>query len=151
MKWRLSRRELDLTTPVVMGVLNVTPDSFSDGGRFLTPEAALAQARAMVEEGARIIDVGGESTRPGAAPAGIAAGIARERIALDPGFGFGKRLDHNLRLLAQLPALAALGFPLLVGLSRKSLFKQLLNRAADERLAGSVAAAAIAVWQGASI
>jgi dihydropteroate synthase len=85
------------------------------------------------------------------AEACIRAGLARERIVIDPGFGFGKRLEHNLALLRGLPALAALGLPLLVGLSRKSMFKQLLNRAADERVAGSAAAAAIAVWQGAVI
>jgi len=253
MKWRLPRCELDLGTPVVMGVLNVTPDSFSDGGRFVEPAAAIAQARAMVADGARIVDVGGESTRPGAAPvsaqaemdrvlpvierikadldcvisvdtmkpavmeaacaagaqiinddnalradgalavaakrgAGVClmhmqgeprtmqdnpqygdvvsevrsylaqraeacmnAGIPRDCIAVDPGFGFGKRLEHNLSLLHGLPELARLGFPVVAGLSRKSIFKQLLDRAPGERLAGSVAAAAIAVWQGAAV
>ena len=253
MKWRLSRSEIDLGTPVVMGVLNVTPDSFSDGGKFQEPDAALAQARLMVAEGARIVDVGGESTRPGAAPVGVQeeldrvlpviarmkaeldcvisvdtmkpavmdaacaagaqivndvnalraegalavavkhgagvclmhmqgaprtmqdhpryadvvaevrahlaqraeacvkAGIAGDRIAVDPGFGFGKLLEHNLALLRGLPELASLGLPVVAGLSRKSMFKQLLDRAADDRLAGSIAAAAIAVWQGAHI
>jgi len=236
-----------------MGVLNVTPDSFSDGGKFADPEAALAQARAMVEEGAAIVDVGGESTRPGAQPvpeaqelervlpvieriraaldcaisvdtmkpgvmraacaagadlindvlalrapgaleaardtgaavclmhmqgeprtmqqapryadvvaevrgflearvaACVNAGIARERIVLDPGFGFGKTLEHNLQLLAGVDRLTAMGFPVLVGVSRKSMFGQLLGRPADQRIPGGIAAAALAAWQGARI
>lgn len=244
---------LDLAQPCVMGVLNVTPDSFSDGGEFMAADAAIARARQMVADGAAIIDVGGESTRPGAAPvpleaelarvrpvvealagelpvplsvdtskpevitavaragAGLindtralrepgalsaaaatglpvclmhmqgtpktmqedpryddvveevraflaerrrvaeAAGIPRERILLDPGFGFGKTDSHNARLLAHLPRLRTLGAPLLVGLSRKSLVGRVLGRALPERLPGSVAAAALAVWQGASI
>jgi len=236
-----------------MGVLNVTPDSFSDGGQFTTPEAALARARAMVEEGAAIVDVGGESTRPGAQPvseaqelervlpvierirgevdcaisidtmkpavmraacaagaelindvmalrapgalevaresgaavclmhmqgeprtmqqapryedvvedvraflearvaASVAAGIPRERIVLDPGFGFGKTLEHNLQLLAGIDRLADLGLPVLVGVSRKSMFGQLLGRPAPERVPGAIAAAVLAAWQGARI
>ncbi|MGH8481168.1 MAG: dihydropteroate synthase [Nevskiaceae bacterium] len=253
MRLRLKNRTLDLSTPVVMGVLNVTPDSFSDGDRFVTPDAALAQARAMVAEGARIVDVGGESTRPGVEPvpeaqelervlpviehihaeldcvvsidtmkpavmrAACAAGaelindvlalrapgaleagrdsgaavclmhmqgeprsmqqaprygdvvaevrdflhgrvaacervgLARERIVVDPGFGFGKTLEHNLRLLGALDRLAPPGVPLLVGVSRKSMFGQLLGRAVGEREAGSLAVAALAAWQGAAI
>lgn len=245
-------RTLDLSAPVVMGVLNVTPDSFSDGGRFHDVDAAVARGRQMADEGAAVIDVGGESTRPGADPvpeaqeldrvvpvierlrretdcvisvdtmkpavmraacaagagiindvnalraggaldaaratgaavilmhmrgeprtmqrdphyddvaaevgaflreraaACVAAGIARERIALDPGIGFGKTLEHNLALLAALPRLAD-GLPLVVGVSRKSMFKALLGRAVEERLPGSLAAAAIAVWQRAAI
>lgn len=244
---------LDLTQPCVMGVLNVTPDSFSDGGEFIAADAAIARARQMVADGAAIIDVGGESTRPGANPvplevelarvislvealagelpvplsvdtskpevitaaaragaglindvralrepgalsaaaaAGLpvclmhmqgtpktmqedpryddvveevraflaerraaaeAAGIARDRILLDPGFGFGKTDPHNARLLARLPRLHTLGAPLLVGLSRKSLVGRVLGRELSERMPGSVAAAALAVWQGASI
>jgi dihydropteroate synthase len=237
-----------------MGILNVTPDSFSDGGRFASLEAALAQARRMYAEGAAIIDVGGESTRPGAAPvsvqeeldrilpvverlaaevdvvisvdtsapevireaaargagflndvralqrpgalqvaaatglpvclmhmrgqpstmqerpayedilgevqafllkriaACVVAGIPAQRIVLDPGFGFGKTVDHNLALLRSLSRLEALGHPLLVGLSRKSMFATILNGAAvDQRLHASVAAAAIAVMNGAKI
>ncbi len=236
-----------------MGVLNVTPDSFSDGGQFADPAAALARARVMVEEGAAIIDVGGESTRPGAPPvpeqqeldrvlpvierirrelgcaisvdtmkpavmraacaagaelindvmalrapgaleaardtgaavclmhmqgeprtmqqapvyadvvedvcaflreraaACVAAGIPRERIAVDPGFGFGKTLNHNLALLAGIDVIADLGLPVLVGVSRKSMFGTLLERPADQRVAGGLAAAALAVWQGARI
>lgn len=237
-----------------MGVLNLTSDSFYDGGRHVLLESALAHARRMADDGADLIDVGGESTRPGAEPvdeqqeldrvipvierlreqvsclisidtmkpavmreacaagarlindvnalrapgameavrdAGAAAclmhmqneprtmqlapsyvdvladvtdyllarahdcvdhGIARESLLLDPGFGFGKRLEHNLALLAGLPALGALGFPLLVGLSRKAMLGQLCDGAAvDQRLAASVAAATAAVLGGAAI
>jgi dihydropteroate synthase len=246
-------RVLDLSRPAIMGVLNVTSDSFSDGGRYNSPEAALAHARAMVDAGATIIDVGGESTRPGAEPvplqqeldrvlpvieklradvdvlisidtmkpqvmsaaiaagAGLvndvlalqtpgalaavaqtraavclmhmqgtpqtmqvdpqygdvvtevgaflqaradacrAAGIARDRIVFDPGFGFGKTLQHNLQLLRDLPQLTSCGYPLLVGLSRKSMLGKLLGRPAGERLAGSLALATIAVLRGARI
>jgi dihydropteroate synthase len=246
-------RVLDLSQPAVMGVLNVTPDSFSDGGRFATGQAALAQARAMHSAGARIIDVGGESTRPGAAPvdeqveqdrvlpviealvreldvivsvdtmkpgvmrAAVAAGagmindvralqepgaleaacaseaavclmhmqgeprtmqadpvyadvvaevseflvrraracelagISPDRIALDPGFGFGKTLAHNLGLLAGLTRLTGAGYPLLVGLSRKSMLGKLLGREVGARLPGSLALATIAVLNGARI
>ncbi len=236
-----------------MGILNLTPDSFSDGGRWLKPEAALRHAALMVEQGAALIDVGGESTRPGAmavpeteemarvvpiieqlaarldvvisvdtmkpavmraavaagatmvndvnalrepgaveavassraavclmhmqgvprtmqaAPAYedvvtevrtalagriaacLDAGISRERIAVDPGIGFGKTLPHNLRLLAELDQLLALQVPLLVGVSRKSLFGQLLGLKVDERLIPSVTAAVLAVAKGAAI
>jgi dihydropteroate synthase len=253
MQLRLKTRVLDLSAPVVMGVLNVTPDSFSDGGRYVSVEAALAQARRMIEEGAAIVDVGGESTRPGAEPvpeaeelarvlpvierigrelgcvisidtmkpgvmraacaagaelvndvmalrapgaleaardAGAAvclmhmqgeprtmqqapqyrdvvaevraflaaridacleAGIGPDQILVDPGFGFGKTLAHNLKLLGALGEIAALGPPLLIGVSRKGMFGQLLDRPAGERLAGGVAAAALAAWQGARI
>jgi len=237
-----------------MGVLNVTPDSFSDGGDFATHEAALRHARQMVAEGADLIDVGGESTRPGAAAvtvqeeldrvipvietlaaelpvpvsidtskpevmraavaagAGLindvaalrrrgalaaaatlgvpvclmhmqgepgtmqrdptyldvvgevraflaerlaacaASGIPRERLLVDPGFGFGKTLAHNLALLRGLPRLAELGAPVLVGLSRKSMIGALLGDVpAGQRLHGSVAAAVLAVQRGAAI
>jgi len=236
-----------------MGVLNVTPDSFSDGGCYVDPGLAMARAKEMVDEGADIIDIGGESTRPGApavpeaeererviplvreihvtlevmvsvdtskpgvmraaisagagmindvralrapgaieavaassaqvclmhmqgeprtmqdnprysnvvaevgdflvarAAACVVAGIGRERIFFDPGFGFGKTLAHNLELMAGLDKLLELGYPLLVGVSRKSMFGALLEREVDERLAGSVAMAAIAAWSGASI
>ena len=245
-------RVLELDRPAVMGVLNVTPDSFSDGGRYLDPDAALAQAERMAAEGAAIIDIGGESTRPGAAavageeelrrvlpvlervaarlpvllsvdtsnpelirrasaagahlvndvralrspgaleavagsalgvclmhmqgePASmqadpryddvveevktflaervqtcIAAGIARERLCIDPGFGFGKLLAHNLQLLSDLAQFERLGLPLAVGLSRKSMATALGARS-HERLAGSLALATIAVLQGAQI
>ncbi len=246
-------RPLDLSLPVVMGILNVTPDSFSDGGRYSTVERALEQALRMEQEGAGIIDVGGESTRPGApevsikqelervlpvlealrgrlsipisidtqkpevmaaavaagagmindvnalrapgaldvaretgvpvclmhmqgnprtmqqapeyrqvvnevgdfleqrAAACMAAGIPRERILLDPGFGFGKSVDHNLQLLKQLDRLVARGFPVLVGLSRKSMIGKLLNLDTMQRLHPGIALAVLAVWQGASV
>jgi dihydropteroate synthase len=250
---RCADRRLALTEPVVMGVLNVTPDSFSDGGRFLSTDAAVAQGVRMAEEGAALIDVGGESTRPGAhtvsvdeelrrvlpvierlrartaaiisidtstaevlraavaAGAGLvndvralrepgaleaaaaldcavcllhmqgtpatmqraphyedvvrevraflaarvaacrAAGIAAERLAVDPGFGFGKTAEHNLTLLRQLAELAADGPPVLVGLSRKSMLGTLTQRPPGERLYGSVALAVIAALNGARI
>jgi dihydropteroate synthase len=244
---------LDLSSPVVMGVVNVTPDSFSDGGRFININAAFEHAAHLVSEGAAIVDIGGESTRPGAAPvdaqteiervlpvierlrpridavisvdtskpqvmraavaegatlindvrafreagalqaaaqsgaamclmhmqgeprtmqhapayhdvvtevqgfltarvqACLAAGVSRERLCVDPGFGFGKSLSHNLSLLRALPRLTALGLPLLVGLSRKSLLQTLTGRATQQRLAGSVTLAALAVINGARI
>lgn len=244
---------LDLATPVVMGILNVTPDSFSDGGRFAGFNHAIEHALSMIEAGAGIVDVGGESTRPGAravseseeidrvvpiieslasltpipisvdtSKAGViraaaragaamvndvralrdegaleaaaessaavclmhmqgeprtmqqdpryedvvtevrdflaeraraceAAGIGRERIVLDPGIGFGKRLEHNMRLLASLPDLRELGFPLLIGVSRKSMFGTLLGRPVEQRLPGSLAVATAAVLAGADI
>ncbi|MCC6209117.1 MAG: dihydropteroate synthase [Gammaproteobacteria bacterium] len=247
-------RRLDLTRPAVMGILNITPDSFSDGGDFFSPDAALAQARRMAAEGAAIIDVGGESTRPGAdavseaeeirrvvpviaairaaipalvisidtskpavmraavaAGAGLIndvralqepgaleaareldvpvclmhmrgepstmqqapgyddvvrevieflaarieaclrAGIPRARLLIDPGFGFGKTAAHNLQLLRRLDRFRALGCPLLVGLSRKSLIGAVLGYPVEDRLYGSIALATMALWQGASI
>lgn len=236
-----------------MGILNVTPDSFSDGGVFLSAEAALAQARRMVEEGAAIIDVGGESTRPGAAAvtswqemdrvlpvieaiqrelpvvisidtskpevmraavaagaglindvralreegalqtavraavpvclmhmqgeprtmqqaphygdvvadvkcflaerisACVAAGMPRERLLIDPGFGFGKALGHNLSLFKHLDVFQELNLPVLIGVSRKSMSGALLGRSLEQRLPASIALAALAVWQGAAI
>lgn len=253
MMLQLPDRTLDLSEPVVMGVLNVTPDSFSDGGRYREPAAAVRQALQMVAEGARIIDIGGESTRPGAQPvaedeelarvlpviealrrasdvvisvdtckpavmraacaagaelindvnalraagaleaavatraavclmhmqgeprtmqqaphyadvagevrdflvaragACLQAGVRRSALVLDPGIGFGKTLAHNLRLLGTIAPLAAAGYPLLVGVSRKSMFKQLLGLDVAERLPASLAAATLAVWQGAAI
>jgi dihydropteroate synthase len=249
---RCGRFELPLGRPLVMGVVNVTPDSFYDGGRYGTPQAAIVQARRLAEEGADLLDVGGESSRPGAAPvtvaeelarilpvlegvadlhlpvsvdttkpevmrsalahgaaminditalaapgalelvassdaaaclmhmqgsprtmqaeptyadvvaevrdflaaraaACVAAGIASERIVVDPGFGFGKTVAHNLTLLARLGEIAALGFPVLAGWSRKSSLGRITGRPAEERLAGSVAAALIAVQRGARI
>jgi dihydropteroate synthase len=248
-------KRLELSRTLIMGILNVTPDSFSDGGDFFAPEAALARAHQMVEEGADIIDVGGESTRPGAAPvpveeeirrvvpivealatdlpvpvsvdtskpevmraavsagaglindvralrlegaeqaagelgvpvclmhmlgldpagmqkdpryddvvcevkeflrarvdACLAAGIPRERLLIDPGFGFGKRTVHNLRLLRHLRALEELDLPILVGMSRKRMIGELLEHPhAGDRLYGSLAVAVIAAWEGAAI
>lgn len=246
------RFELALDRPLVMGIVNTTPDSFSDGGRYDNVEAALAHARRLVAEGADLLDIGGESTRPGAAPVTVAdewqriapvleaacawgvpvsvdtrrpevmraaldagadmindvegfrapgavdavarsraglcvmhmqgepdamqqapvyenvvgtvrdflvarmtalraAGVARERIVLDPGFGFGKTLAHNLDLLRGLPALAVEGAPILVGLSRKSMIGQLTGKGVDDRLSGSLAAMLAAVARGARI
>lgn len=245
---------LEMSRPLVMGILNVTPDSFSDGGRFFAIDAALERARQMLAEGADIIDVGGESTRPGADAVGVeeelrrvvpvveaivrqvqvpvsidtfkarvmreacaagacmvndvtalagdpdslrtvreldvpvclmhmqgrprdmqarpvyqdvvrevkdylrqrteqclTAGMRRERIILDPGFGFGKTDAHNLRLLKHLDQIAALGFPLLVGMSRKSTIGRVLNLPLEERLEGGLAMAVMAAWQGARI
>ena len=252
MKLRCGKHTFDLARPLVMGILNVTPDSFYDGGRNVDFAQAQERARRMAAEGADIIDVGGESTRPGAAPVaedeeirrvvpltaalaaeGIAvsvdtrkaavmraaiaagaamindvaaltapgaldavaatdagvclmhmqgeprsmqqspryadvvaevlaflaarakacesAGIARERIVIDPGFGFGKTLAHNLALLRALPALAATGYPVLVGLSRKSSLGRITGRPAGDRLAASLAATLAAVARGASL
>ena len=236
-----------------MGVLTVTPDSFSDGGRFFDTDKAVAHGRALAEEGAAFIDVGGESTRPGAAPVGIdeelrrvipvierlraataavisidtskpeviraaaaagaglvndvralrepgaleaallsgcavclmhmqgeprtmqlapvytdvvrevgeflaeragacrAAGIPAERLLVDPGFGFGKTLEHNLTLLRRLDELAAVGPPVLVGLSRKSMVGKLTGRPEGERRSGSVVLAVIAALAGARV
>jgi dihydropteroate synthase len=246
-------KSVDLTYPQVMGILNVTPDSFSDGGQFFGEDLALKQAQQMVADGAVIIDVGGESTRPGAAivtieqeiarvvpvikavqseidvaisidtskpevmRAAVAAGaglindvqalrvegaleaasaldvpvclmhaqgtpqtmqdnphyehvveevvnfllervaaceargIKRDKLILDPGFGFGKRARHNLRLMKHLERLIEIELPVLVGVSRKSIIGQLLDVSVEERLAGSLAMASIAVWQGAKL
>lgn len=253
MKMNFAGRELDMSRCHVMGVLNVTPDSFSDGGQFSRPDAALVRARQMVADGATFIDIGGESTRPGATPvsvqeeldrvcpvveaaareldavisvdtsapevmaetaklgaglindvralqrdrapevaaqAGIPvcimhiqgepdtmqdrpeyrnvrrevsaflaerirvaefAGIRPENILLDPGFGFGKSLEHNLQLLASLEQMHILGHPLLVGVSRKSMLGHITGRDVNERLPASLAAATIAAMKGASI
>jgi len=249
---RCGRHTFDLARPLVMGIVNVTPDSFSDGGRYLDAARALAQARRLRDDGADLVDVGGESTRPGATPvaeadelarviplvetlaaegvavavdtrkpavmraaiaagasmindigalaapgameavaasdvgvclmhmrgeprtmqkapaygdvvaevrdflaaraqACVAAGIARERIAIDPGFGFGKTLAHNLELLHSLGTLAATGYPVLAGLSRKSSLGELTGRSVDDRLPASLAAALAAVARGAAI
>jgi dihydropteroate synthase len=253
MHLQCGRHLLDLDAPVVMGILNVTPDSFSDGGRFFGLTAALEQAERLAEDGAAIIDVGGESTRPGAVPVSIdeelrrvipvvqrlasslaipvsvdtrtpavmkesiaagasmindvmalrapgaleavagsgaaiclmhmqgeprtmqdepryadvvgevrdflgervaacvGAGIAKSRLVIDPGFGFGKALAHNLQLLRGLPAIAAEGVPVLAGLSRKRMIAALTGREEGERLAGSVALAVLAAMNGARI
>lgn len=253
MQLHCGRHRIDLSRPVVMGVLNVTPDSFSDGGLHFEPAAALARAECLVEEGASLVDVGGESTRPGAAPVAAgeelrrvlpvierlagrlgvpvsvdtrkpevmraalaagaamvndvtalgepgaleavaasdaavclmhmqgeprtmqaapryddvvaevrgflrarvavcaAAGIRRDRLVVDPGFGFGKTLEHNLALLAGLPAIADDGLPVLAGLSRKRMIGALTGRTDGDRLAGSLAAAVVAAINGARI
>jgi len=249
---KLGRFSLTLERPLIMGVVNVTPDSFSDGGRFFGTQQALEHARVLIEEGADILDIGGESSRPGAEPVGLdeelrrvmpvleqlaqmpvpvsvdtckpevmrraiaagaamvndinalrepgaleavaqsqaavclmhmqgeprsmqrdpqyedvvaevtaflaqrveaaqQAGIARERIVIDPGFGFGKNTGHNLELLQGLSTIAGLGQPVLVGLSRKSLFGKITGKPVADRVSASVAAALLAVERGAAL
>ena len=244
---------IGLSQPQVMGILNVTPDSFSDGGKHTNVSQALDHALRMIDEGATFIDIGGESTRPGApdvslqeeldrtipvieavakntpcvisidtskadvmreavkAGAGLIndvralqepgalqvaaeaqvpvclmhmqgqprtmqqspeyddvvndvgqfllartkvceeAGIAKDKILFDPGYGFGKSLEHNYTLVKHLPSLMKLGYPVLVGMSRKSMIGNLLNRKVDERLAGSISLATIVAQMGAQI
>ena len=247
-------RILDLNKPIIMGIVNVTPDSFSDGGSHNSVDAAFKQAMRLIEEGAEILDIGGESTRPGApdvalqeelqrvipvikrireasdcvisidtSKAGVMeaaieagadiindvralqepgalevaakysdvpvclmhmqgqprtmqtnptyenlisdinqffeervltcskAGINQNRIILDPGFGFGKTLSHNFEILEKFNAFSTLGLPLLAGLSRKSMFGQLLNRETSERVAASLAGALLCAQKGAHI
>lgn len=253
MKLMARGTELNLSTPQVMGILNVTPDSFSDGGTHNSLNDAVNHAAKLIAEGASIIDIGGESTRPGASdvsideelqrvvpvveairqrfdvwisvdtskaqvitesanvgasiindirslqePGALAAaaktglpvcimhmqgdpktmqqsphyenvmmdvdrflqeniqhcvdaGIEKNQIILDPGFGFGKNLAHNYQLLAHLSELHHFGLPILAGMSRKSMVGQLLNVPPQERVAGSVACAVIAAMQGAQI
>ncbi len=243
----------DLKALSVMGIINTTPDSFSDGGRFLSHEKALEQARRLIDEGADILDIGGESTRPGAADVSVqeeisrtipliesirsfsdipisidtskpevmraattagvnmindvwalrregamqaavdsglpvclmhmqgspenmqqnpeyesvvkevkrflndrlfaaqAAGIKKQNLIIDPGFGFGKNLDQNYQLLKALPEFVEMGYPLLVGMSRKSMLGQVLDKPVDERVYGSVSAAVISAMLGAHI
>jgi dihydropteroate synthase len=249
---RCGRFTLDLSRPLIVGVVNVTPDSFSDGGLYASTGQAVAHCRSLIGEGADILDIGGESTRPGSAPvaleeerrrvlpvlealagcgvpisvdtrkpalmteaiaAGAAmvndvtalsapgaletvaaapvavclmhmqgepgtmqenptylnvvrevrdflaqriaaagrAGIARDRIVVDPGFGFGKTVEHNFALLRELPRLAALGRPLLVGLSRKSMLGAVTGRAVGGREVASAVGAALAAERGARI
>ncbi len=250
--WSCGRYRLSLEVPHLMGVINVTPDSFSDGGQFLDAAAALAGGVALIADGADILDIGGESTRPGAAEVGVSeemrrvlpvieglvdagvpisvdtvkpavmsaaiaagasiindiqglrtpgaletlaeseagvcvmhmqgtpatmqrepryedvvaevyaflsgrvdalvhAGVVRERIAVDPGIGFGKALEHNLALLRALPRFRQLGCAVLVGLSRKSMLGALTGRATGERLAASVGGALWCALHGADI
>jgi dihydropteroate synthase len=253
MQLRCGSKILPLAHPCVMGVLNVTPDSFSDGGRFLDAAAAVDNAVRMVGEGAAIIDIGGESTRPGAASVPVeeelrrvipvierlrpriavpisidtrrpavmraalsagadivndvnalrepqalhavantdaavclvhmqgdpqsmqqapnyydvvtevrdfladrvaacrAAGIAEDRIVIDPGIGFGKTREHNLRLISRLHDLVWIGRPILIGLSRKSTVGAITDRPVEGRLAGSLARGTLAAWHGAAI
>jgi dihydropteroate synthase len=249
---KLGRFSLPLERPLIMGVVNVTPDSFSDGGHFFDTRRAVEHARILIEEGADILDIGGESSRPGAEPVGLEeelrrvmpvleklgalpvpvsvdtckpevmrraiaagaamvndinalreraalqavaesqaavcmvhmqgeprtmqqdphyedvvseveaflakrveaaqqAGIGRDRIVLDPGFGFGKKTGHNLELLRGLPRIAGLGQPVLVGLSRKSLFGKITGKAVADRVSASVAAALLAAERGAAL
>ncbi len=244
---------IDFSHINIMGVLNVTPDSFSDGGRFIETSAAIEHAKQLIDQGADILDIGGESTRPGAArvsvaeeidrtipiieairrfsdipisidtskaevmtaaamagvnmindvwalrqpgalaaaaasglpvclmhmlgepgtmqekpayrdvvaevrqfllarvEAAIQAGIPAQRLVIDPGFGFGKTLQHNLQLLNNLASFTELGYPLLVGISRKSMLGMILDKPVDQRLFGSISAAVIAAMAGADI
>ena len=252
MNLRAGNFVLELGHPLVMGIVNVTPDSFSDGGKFITRDAAIEHARQLMTDGADIVDIGGESTRPGAtaatleeelgrvmpvleaivndgipvsidtqktvvmaeaikagasmindinallAPGAVKlcaasnvavclmhkqglpetmqaaptytdvvtevkaflesriktcldAGIARDRIVIDPGFGFGKTVEHNFRLLREMNALVALGYPLLAGFSRKASLGIITGRAADDRLAASIAVALLCAQNGATI
>jgi len=255
LRWRCRDRTLELgARTLVMGVLNVTPDSFSDGGRYLDTARAIEHGLALARDGADILDIGGESTRPGAEAVGLEeelkrvipviealreqtgcvlsadtrkaavaakalaagahiindvsaltadpdmaavvrgegagvvlmhmrgqpktmqddpryadvvaevadylrarcerlaeSGLARETLAVDPGIGFGKSLEHNLRLLARLNELVRLGRPVVVGLSRKSFLGKITGREARDRLAGSLAAAAYAIVRGAHV
>lgn len=247
-------RTLSLDKPVIMGIVNVTPDSFSDGGNYNSVDTAFKQSMRLIEEGAEILDIGGESTRPGAPDVALQeelqrvipvikrireasdcvisidtskaavmeaaieagadiindvralqepgalevaakypdvpvclmhmqgqprtmqanptyqnliseinqffeervlacnkAGINQKRIILDPGFGFGKTLSHNFEILEQFNQFSTLGFPLLAGLSRKSMFGQLLNRETNERVAASLAGALLCAQKGAHI
>ncbi|EGR1510371.1 dihydropteroate synthase [Vibrio vulnificus] len=250
---RSQKKSLDLSFPVVMGILNVTPDSFSDGGQFNALDAALVQAERMIAAGVSIIDIGGESTRPGASEVSLEeelkrvipaiqairqkhdvwisidtskaevmkqaieagadlindvralqesgvlavaakaqvpiclmhmqgqprsmqhnpsyqdvlkevgefleervaaceeAGIAKELLILDPGFGFGKTIEHNYHLLAHLEAFHQLGLPILAGMSRKSMVFKLLNKKPAECMVASVTCATIAAMKGAQI
>lgn len=255
MKLDLPRgRQLDLSTARLMAIVNVTPDSFSDGGQLVSQQQLLQRVQQLLADGAEVLDIGGESTRPGAAEVSldeelcrvipaielirrhypdvvisidtskaevmrqavaagadiindvralqvpgalqvavesqvpvclmhmqgaprsmqhqpeyadvvaevcqfllqraehcVAAGLRREQIILDPGFGFGKSLQHNYQLLAALPELLVHGYPVLAGMSRKSMIGQLLGRDLSERLAGSIACATIAAMYGAQL
>lgn len=247
------RFELNIDRPLVMGIVNITPDSFSDGGQHDRADAAIAHARELVQQGADLLDIGGESTRPGAPPVAAteecarvlpvieglrdldvplsidtlkpevmqaaldagadilndisgfrsplarevaarhprcgvitmhmqgtpqtmqeapvyqdvvsevkeflvhsarsleSAGVARDRIMLDPGFGFGKTVEHNYTLLAHLQALTAQGLPVLVGVSRKSMLGAITGKPVNDRLAASIAAALAAAQRGAAV
>ncbi|MGY4828783.1 dihydropteroate synthase [Sphaerotilaceae bacterium SBD11-9] len=251
--WQTTRFRIDLSRPQVMGIVNITPDSFSDGGQHATTQAALAHCEQLLKEGADILDLGGESSRPGAEPLPLeeelarvlpvlrgalslgvpvsvdtykpetmravlalgadivndiyalrwpgaldvvaahpscgvclmhmqgepqsmqlkpiygdvlaevsqflaercaalrGAGVDAQRIALDPGIGFGKTVEHNFALLARQPEVLSLGYPLLVGWSRKSSLGVLTGRPASDRLAASVAAAMASAQLGARV
>ena len=253
MMLQLNKHSFDLKRPLVMGILNITPDSFSDGGMYLDSNAALKRADKMIEEGVDIIDIGGESTRPGSDPvstdeelkrivpiieaikkisdiaisidtykpevmkevidmdvamindiyalqkpnainlikksnvgvclmhmqgtpktmqlnptyknvvsevrsfleerANLIAneGVGKTRIILDPGFGFGKTFEHNIDLLKNIESFKSLNLPILVGLSRKSFIRKILNGDHDDHLSGSISAAILSVLKGAKI
>src|SRR5947207_1216715 len=143
MIFRARQFEFDFPRPtLVMGIVNVTPDSFYDGGRFLDPAAAVEHGLDLASQGAEIIDIGGESTRPG---------VAAVHVVLDPGIGFGKTLEHNLQLLARLERLTNLNRPVLLGVSRKSFIGKLLGVEVTERMAAALACACLAVESGVSM
>src|SRR5207302_823628 len=174
---RLRNRELPLGPRcLVMGIVNVTPDSFSDGGQFLQADAAITHALELVRQGADLLDVGGGVIvmHMQGTPATMqiapqyddvvadifrffserlqtltALGVPREAIAFDPGIGFGKTRQHNIALLARLAKFSELGRPICLGVSRKGFLGKLLDRPVEERLAGSLAAAAYALAQNA--
>jgi dihydropteroate synthase len=251
--WHLPKHILSISRPLVMGIVNVTPDSFSDGGQHSSADAAVAHALMLVQQGADLLDIGGESTRPGAEPvpldeelrrvlpvvealasrtnvplsvdtfkaevarrtlaagaqivnditsltgdpamaevvreagagvvlmhmqgtpanmqqnptytdvvaeiaaylearlqAAASAGIATERVVLDPGIGFGKTVEHNLEILARLPELQRLGRPVFLGVSRKGFIGRLLGRSVERRLAGSLAVVCYGLARGAA-
>src|SRR5256885_1336572 len=135
----------------VMGIVNVTPDSFSGDG-LMDLETAVTKARQMEQDGADLIDIGGESTRPETwAGPGLSAEAELSRIILDPGIGFGKTREENLEIIRRLPQLRRLGFPLLIGPSRKSFIGKTLDLPAGERLEGTAAAVALSIAGGADI
>ncbi|MCA1589066.1 MAG: dihydropteroate synthase [Acidobacteria bacterium] len=155
--WKTSRRELDLSRPLVMGILNATPDSFSDGGQAFSPGDALLRAEQIANEGGDIIDIGGESTRPGSKQVSVEEEIRRVVPAIEAiskRFDFGKTFEQNLQLIGGLNRIVENfpEYPMMIGSSRKSFIGKILGGAGtDERLLGSLAAAAIAVWNGAAI
>ena len=178
MIWQTSRFVIDLTRPQVMGIVNVTPDSFSDGGQCVDTASAIARCEQLLRDGADILDIGGESTRPGSPPLGLdeelapmegdvvrqvlsflelsalglqERGVQKTRIVLDPGIGFGKTVEQNFTLLARQRALSAAGYPLLAGWSRKSSLGTVTGLEVAHRMVPSVAAALLAVERGASV
>ena len=131
-----------MSRTVVMGILNITPDSFADGGKYLSKDDAVTGGRRLVVEGADIIDVGGESTRPGAerVTSLLKAGVSNEQIILDPGIGFAKESEHNWQILQNIDRIQLLGYPLLVGVSRKRFLGELINaKDPNEREAATIA------------
>src|SRR5437667_372780 len=171
-EWQIGSRALHLgKRTLIMGVVNVTPDSFSDGGLHLDPEAAVAHALQLVADGADIIDIGGESTRPGAAVIASADASAssssatkvavsereeRDRLVLDPGFGFGKNHEENYPLLKRFAEFHDLHYPLMAGVSRKSFIGRALARdgkdaGIHDRLYGTLAAETAAILKGAHV
>ena len=177
---KIGKYEFDLLHKgYIMGILNVTPDSFSDGGKYQSVDLALKQAERMIEEGAAILDIGGESTRPGhkkitdqeeierVVPVieaikknfdmeetlAIAkkAGIRDERIVLDPGVGFGKTFEQNLSIMKHMDVFSKWGLPVLLGTSRKSVIGLALNLPVDQREEGTAATTVLGRMKGASI